>query len=197
MRTVNIEKHQTKKNEILIAAKSCFTEKGIQGTAISKICKVAKISPGHLYHYFENKDDILETIIIQALDNAIEHFTKTLERSDLIVALYGYLEFLYLYGIETGYSLYFDMFSEVTRNPQLAKYLENQSRCMHQLLVSALKTSQEKGEINADLNIDTAAIVLLSLVDGSKTIHSRNLTADRNEILKALHNMMVDYLKHA
>ena len=195
MRTINPEKHQLKRNEILDAAKYCFAEKGFQGTAISSICKTAKVSPGHLYHYFENKEAILGAIVSQVLEKAIESFNQALKKSDVISALYMYLETIYIRSLDGGYRLYFDLFAEANRNLQVAKYLEKQSLGMHQLLSDALKTGQSDGVVKAHLDIEVTSAAILSIIDGSKTIYMRNLTSDGKEIVKVLHKMMVNYLK--
>jgi len=55
MRKVEEAKHDEKRRQILKAAKRCFIRHGFRGASISDICAEARISPGLLYHYFENK----------------------------------------------------------------------------------------------------------------------------------------------
>ena len=48
-----------RQEQILKAAWICFTEKGYQATTIRDIAKRINISPGVIYNYFKNKDDML------------------------------------------------------------------------------------------------------------------------------------------
>ncbi|KRG65521.1 hypothetical protein ABB26_02925 [Stenotrophomonas humi] len=56
------EKGEARRQQVLDAATKCFRRSGFHGTSIARICKVAGMSPGHIYHYFENKEAIVEAI---------------------------------------------------------------------------------------------------------------------------------------
>ncbi len=59
MRTVNPQRVENRKKEILDAARQCFEQKGFHATTMSEICTCAKISPGALYRYFSSKEEII------------------------------------------------------------------------------------------------------------------------------------------
>jgi AcrR family transcriptional regulator len=48
-----------RRDEILAAALSVFSEKGFEGAAVKEIAHRAGVAPGLLYHYFESKEDLL------------------------------------------------------------------------------------------------------------------------------------------
>ena len=56
------EKGEARRQQVLDAASACFRRNGFHGTSIAKISKAAGMSPGHIYHYFENKESIVEAI---------------------------------------------------------------------------------------------------------------------------------------
>jgi TetR/AcrR family transcriptional repressor of uid operon len=68
MRKVDPVKHEEKRREILTAAQRCFARDGFQGASTSQTCKEAKNSPGHLYHYFASKEDIVKAIAEMRLE---------------------------------------------------------------------------------------------------------------------------------
>lgn len=51
------------KNKILDTARSIVEKEGIEKLSIRKITKTLDYSPGIVYHYFKDKDEILETIL--------------------------------------------------------------------------------------------------------------------------------------
>ena len=59
---VGQEKGEARRQQVLDAASACFRRNGFHGTSIAKISKAAGMSPGHIYHYFENKEAIVEAI---------------------------------------------------------------------------------------------------------------------------------------
>lgn len=53
---------ESKKRLILKVATEVFAEKGFNETTIAQIAQIAKIAEGSIYHYFENKEDLLFSI---------------------------------------------------------------------------------------------------------------------------------------
>ena len=57
------EEHEvSKKEKILVAAENTFAEKGFPKATISEIARVAGVSEGTVYDYYENKEDLLLSI---------------------------------------------------------------------------------------------------------------------------------------
>lgn len=61
-----------KKDEILQTMLSIVNEFGLTGATISKLSKKANISPGIIYHYFETKENILQTLFSMIEQEFIE-----------------------------------------------------------------------------------------------------------------------------
>lgn len=51
------------KNKILNAARDIISKEGVQGLSIRKITKTIGYSPGIVYHYFTDKNEIVESIM--------------------------------------------------------------------------------------------------------------------------------------
>ncbi len=73
------EDEPEKRRAILHAAVRVFAEKGYHGCRIADVARAANVAYGLVYHYFRNKDELLEsvfaeqwTIFVNALD-AIDH----------------------------------------------------------------------------------------------------------------------------
>jgi len=60
-----------RREQILAAAETCFREHGFHNASISRICKQAGMSPGHVYHYFENKEAIIEGIVQRKVNDIL------------------------------------------------------------------------------------------------------------------------------
>lgn len=54
-----------KRRMIIDAAIKVFADKGFHGTRISDIAREAEIAYGLVYHYFKNKEEILDTIFLE------------------------------------------------------------------------------------------------------------------------------------
>ena len=59
-RKINKEKTEEQKNNIADTAVKFFVLKGYEKTSMNEIIKEAGIAKGTFYHYFKNKEDILD-----------------------------------------------------------------------------------------------------------------------------------------
>ncbi|KPK09642.1 MAG: hypothetical protein AMJ56_10355 [Anaerolineae bacterium SG8_19] len=61
----SITKLSERQEQILKATLNLVATHGLLKTSISKISKQAQCSPGIVYHYFESKDEIMETLFMR------------------------------------------------------------------------------------------------------------------------------------
>lgn len=62
------EIRQKSRQAIMDAALELFARQGYFGTSISQIARSADVSKGLLYNYFDNKEALLEAIVMQAVE---------------------------------------------------------------------------------------------------------------------------------
>ncbi len=65
LKTVKKRDSQKSKENILKAAEVKFAEKGIYGTRVDDIAKLAKINKRMLYEYFGNKEDLYRAVLVE------------------------------------------------------------------------------------------------------------------------------------
>lgn len=63
-----------KREAILQAALKVIAENGLQNAPMSLISKRSKASPGIIYHYFESKDELVQTIYDRIYGNSLRAF---------------------------------------------------------------------------------------------------------------------------
>lgn len=73
----NKEKSDKMQNAIITAAIKVYAEKGMHGIRIADVAKKAKVSYGLVYHYFKNKEDVLNAIFTKS----INIFLKAIENA--------------------------------------------------------------------------------------------------------------------
>ncbi len=67
---------ESRRQQIMVAAKKVFTEKGFNRATMDDIAHEAELSPGTLYLYFKNKEELYASLslrILQYLQQKIEH----------------------------------------------------------------------------------------------------------------------------
>lgn len=64
-------KQEEIKANILNAARKVVAEEGFQGLSIRKITKLIDYSPGIVYHYFQNKEAIIEALVTEGYERIL------------------------------------------------------------------------------------------------------------------------------
>ena len=84
-----------KKDKILEEALKLFLEKGFNETSVDEITKASSISKGSFYTYFKSKEELLETILKELLNNVEKRFYSIIgiEKKDKIEYLVDFFEF--------------------------------------------------------------------------------------------------------
>ena len=65
------EELETRRTEIIDAARACFLRSGFHKTTTDEICREASITPGGLYHYFGSKEELIAAVIDRSAETAV------------------------------------------------------------------------------------------------------------------------------
>lgn len=71
-----------KRERLIEAAGREFAESGFERASLNKIIERAEFSKGSLYYYFENKEDLYETVICRAAERMADDFGFSPENLD-------------------------------------------------------------------------------------------------------------------
>lgn len=162
---------EERRQTILSAALNRFRSEGFHGAGISAICKEAGISPGHLYHYFESKEAIIDAIVQEDRARAMSIFAHIRSQPEPIatlleLAMAGLRNDLGFFGFAMDPVLSSEIFAEAARNPRIASLLVNFDREARSQLATILSEAQGRGEVSGAVDVESAARLMLVLVDG-------------------------------
>lgn len=194
MRRVNADKYEQKRRDILDAAKQCFIKFGFAKASISEICRAAKISPGHLYHYFDNKEAIVEASAAAALQEGTDSFRKLVEASNTVVALNAVIENAKASQVRRDFSLLMEVVLAAERSPRLQRILKQHSRRMRVTLADFISQGQSTGIIDPQFDAQTTATILFSLLDGIRMTLARDPSVDLSSLREQLKAFMIRLL---
>src|SRR3989442_10244909 len=68
------EELESRRKEIIDAARTCFLRNGFHRTTTDQICREASITPGGLYHYFGGKAEIIAAVIQETANEMVGRF---------------------------------------------------------------------------------------------------------------------------
>jgi TetR/AcrR family transcriptional regulator, repressor for uid operon len=197
VRKVDPQKHDERRREILDSAGRCFARDGFRGASISDICEEAGISPGHLYHYFENKEAIVRAMTEVAVAEADMQLELLSPEADPITTLVSRVESARAKQRNSTHLLLFDMLAEAGHDPSIAKLLRDSNRALRSRLAAFLRKGQDGGHVDRGLDPDLAASVLISAVDGAKSMAIRDPKLSKEGTSEHLKTLITRFLKPA
>lgn len=80
-RFVRGENYMDLKQRILRTSYKLFAEKGYEKTTVSEIIEVVGSSKGGFYHHFKSKDEVLEAITMNYIDDLVKYYEKMQEEN--------------------------------------------------------------------------------------------------------------------
>jgi TetR/AcrR family fatty acid metabolism transcriptional regulator len=156
-----------KRRAILHAAIRVFAEKGYHGCRIADVARAANVAYGLVYHYFRNKEELLESvfaeqwaILINAL-TAIDQGPGT--ASEKLAGVYGFVFDVF----KTAPAAVRVLILEVTRTPhslRAGSTRETFEKAV-QLVADIVRQGQAAGELRPDLDPVVAAAGLLGALE--------------------------------
>jgi AcrR family transcriptional regulator len=155
-----------KRSLILDAATSVFARTGYHGARVSDIASEAGIAYGLVYHYFKNKEEILDTIFrerwsgfLEAVDAIAEGATSTEDKLLSIAALILNAQRVRPDWVKV-------LVFEIQRSARFAQ--PEQLRAvgrLFQTVARILRAGQASGELRGDLDPDVACYVFIGGLD--------------------------------
>jgi TetR/AcrR family transcriptional regulator, fatty acid metabolism regulator protein len=185
---------------ILDCAIRVFAEKGYHGTRISDIAKEAEIAYGLVYHYFKNKEDILDAIFL-------ERWGGFIEAVEAIVVDGRPLEARLLAIAEVILSSYRErsewvkvLIFEIQRSQRFAD--PARIKAVGQLftaIAQMLRDGQAQGELRPDLDPDLACYIFiggLDIVVTSRVLESIAVKGEEGAYFRQIAQTVVDLFLH-
>jgi TetR/AcrR family transcriptional regulator, transcriptional repressor for nem operon len=92
--TPSTAKGRATRQRVIAAAAALVRERGAAATSIEEVCRSACVSRGQLYHYFEDRDDLLRAVVAHTEKLVLGAQADHLERLGCWEAIDGWLEHL-------------------------------------------------------------------------------------------------------
>lgn len=143
---------ERRRQQIMVAAKRVFADKGFNKATMEDIAKEAELSPGTLYLYFKNKDELYASLslrILQYLLMRLEHVNRTTMDSPqtriqaLKEAMYDVYEFDPLILINMFHLQSSDALKNLT--PNLLNEIQNLSRSSLEAMAKLFESGIKEG----------------------------------------------------
>jgi len=163
---------ERRRQQIIVAAKRVFSEKGFSKTTMEDIAREAELSPGTLYLYFKNKDELYASLslrILQFMNIRLEDVKKEKDSNSeqKIASIKEALYDVYQFDPMILINMFHLQSSETLKNlsSQLLENITELSRNSLQILADIFKNSSGQGTFLTHRQ-DAVADIVWSLFTG-------------------------------
>jgi len=160
---------EARRQQILDAAAECFARKGFHHSTMHDICQMAELSPGAVYRYFASKDDIIAAMEEQGRQHSAAIIEAvTCERKGTLDVLEGLVD-VFFSKLEDvrDCAVHIELWAEALSNPRIRQMVVGIDDSIRNAFVTrVVRDAQKRGEINAKLDADSVARVMMAFWDG-------------------------------
>ncbi len=144
----SIDKH----NKIILSATKVFAKKGFFNARISDIAKEAKVADGTIYLYFNNKFDILISVLEEEIGKIIEQIKRAIENEPDAKTMLEIFVTKHLSAMKNNKHLAEVIHMELRQSDRLVKeYRNNTFRSYINLISEIIQRGQEQKIFRQDI----------------------------------------------
>ena len=174
------------RERVLRAAERAFVASGFHGARMAQIAKEAKMSPGHIYHYFESKEQIIAEMIRAHFEEKKVTVERYREAGDRVVdMMIDNLKDSVAAKTDPFWStLMLEIAAEATRNPEVASSIRNMDADLKARVVCYLQNGVKKDDLESRLEI------FVALMQGIGIRNILNPNLDKEAVTRILREVI-------
>ena len=153
-----------RRDKIRDAAVRVFARKGFHSARVGDIAAEAGVAHGLLYHYFESKDALLESVFRDTWAAMLELIREVEESGEPAAEQLRRVAAVVLRTWRRDPDLVRVLVREVTRTPQIQAQAEEVGHAF-QAIERIVRDGQERGELRRDVDPRLAALVLYGALE--------------------------------
>ena len=160
---------KARRNEIIYAASKCFAGKGFHNTTMQDIYAATGLSPGAVYNYFSNKEEIVTAAMGEFSKVSIQGMESLeADRPDDYLTAYieSWMETAIMPDLREGVSVQLAFYVEAMRSGTIRESMLKLQDAIHEKLEKHIRQSQKAGILNPELSPEAIARTIMGMVFG-------------------------------
>ena len=191
------DRGEARRRQILDAAVACFRRQGFHGTSMATISKAAKMSVGHIYHYFENKEAIISAIAEMDVQDLMTIFSDFNRADDILESMKaecrGGFE---RHADSQAATLDLEIVAEATRNPKVAAIVHESDAIKRKTVIDTIRRGlAARGRHLEDEELAARFELIGAMFEGLSIRIIRNPQLDRAAVFSRFRQVFEDLLE--
>jgi AcrR family transcriptional regulator len=163
------QKKTLRQQEIIEAARTIIFSRGIESLTVREIADELKITDGALYRHFRSKDEILSLLIEDIEETLLATISEAANKSEDPLAKMESIFLSHLHYAEKRKGVTFIVMTSL-KDKKLQKKMFGVINKYLKVVKKTLKQGVEQGKFRLDINLDSASIAFLGMIQGMVTI---------------------------
>jgi AcrR family transcriptional regulator len=190
------EHERNRRKQILAAAMACFARNGYRSTSVEDIVQESGLSVGAIYTYYPSKQDLFLALAEERTTETLEQFRTIYERPGSMADKNRDAVELFFQQMSAELAPYcrvsFEFWSEAPNSEALQAERARLCDSIREFLGWALTEARDAGELRSDVDIASAAELILALDDGLMMHHVSGVQPLALDILKRTYIALLD-----
>ncbi len=187
MRTVNPQRQEERRQQILEGASRCFIEKGFHQASMADIAKASGASMGLLYRYFRNKEAMVAAFAKSEVNESAKAIDAFAECRDFQSGLRIFVDTLVRDLLDDDYlRTLTEVAAECGRNSKLLTILRLEDKTLRTSLRAMLRALRERKLISPRHSDEQLVVLLPALWDGLASRRLMDASLTRQPLREAL-----------
>jgi AcrR family transcriptional regulator len=160
-----------RREQILDAARRCFSRNGFHATSMQDVIAEAGLSVGAVYRYFKSKDELRIAVaeatvrgVVEELSEVAEH-EPALPPAEAMARVVAVLE-PRVAGPDSVVRVAIQAWAEALRDPSLAEFVAGVYRGVREQFVTIARRAQQAGQLAPDADPVAVGSALFALIPG-------------------------------
>ena len=186
------DRSEIRRRQVLDAAVECFRRQGFHGTSMATISKAARMSVGHIYHYFENKEAIISAIAERDVQDVMAVFSDFNQAEDILTSMQTACgEGFERHTDVPAATLDLEIVAEATRNPKIAAIVQESDRIIRRTIVETMKKGHAaRGRHLSDQELSARFELIAAMFEGLAIRVIRNPSMDREAVFRQFQEIL-------
>jgi len=182
--SLEADRSEIRRRQILDAAVECFRRQGFHGTSMATISKAAKMSVGHIYHYFDNKEAIISAIAEMDVQDLMTIFSDFNRADDILESMKAECRAGFeRHADPQAATLDLEIVAEATRNPKVAAIVQESDAIKRKTIIDTIRRGLAvRGRHLDDQELAARFELIAAMFEGISIRIIRNPQLDRAAI---------------
>jgi len=189
------ERAQQRRCQVLDAAASCFRSYGFHGCSMAQLARESGMSVGHIYHYFQNKEAIIDAIVKRDLHECLDSIEQLRNSQQILQDMVGNLAEPITSSLNRdNAALQCEILAEAARNPKVAEMVHAAHLHVRHKVAELIQLGSSR--ILSEQELDTKIEVIGALFDGLMVRSIRNPNINQDQLLPIMRSAMRHILEY-